>query len=189
MSMADVVEAFSLDGVTHAAAAFDHQKLDWVNGEWIRRLTIPELEARALPLAEARFGASLDRGLLRQVLELGQERSVTVGDLLDQAAFLFVDDADFSIDDATWAKVAAIEDVTDVLALVDAHLETCEWTADGVNFNDALKAAGYKVRKVIPAAYVAIEGRPTGLPLFDSLVLLGPDRARARISAARARLE
>jgi glutamyl-tRNA synthetase len=189
MSMDEVIEAFSLDGVTHAAAAFDHPKLDWMNGEWIRRLTLPELEARALPLAEARDGPALDGDLLREALRIGQERSVTIGSLLDQAAFLFVDDADFAIDDETWSKVAATEGVVDVLALVDAHLERCEWTAEGVNFNEELKAAGYKVRKVIPAVYAAIEGRATGLPLFDSLVLLGRDRSRARIAAARARLE
>jgi glutamyl-tRNA synthetase len=188
MSMDEVVGAFSLDGVTHAAAAFDHAKLDWMNGEWIRRLTLAELEARAIPLAEARFGVGVDRDLLRAALAIGQERAVTIGDLLDQATFLFVDEGDFAIGDEAWAKLAATEGVADVLALVDDHLEHCEWTPEGTNFNERLKDAGYKVRKVIPAVYVAIEGRPTGLPLFDSLVLLGRERARGRIGAARARL-
>ncbi len=189
MTMDEVIEAFSLDGVTHAAGAFDHQKLDWMNGEWVRRLTLPELESRALPLAEARFGATPDRALLREAVRIGQERSVTLGQLLDQAAFLFVDDADFQIDDEAWSTLRAIEDVAAVLELVDEHLARCEWTVDGTNFNERLKAAGYKVRKVIPAVYSAIEGRPTGLPLFDSLVLLGRERSRARIAAARTRLE
>jgi len=189
MSIDEVIGAFTLDGVTHAAAAFDHQKLDWMNGEWIRRLTLPELEARALPLAEARFGTDLDREVLREAVRLGQERSVTLGDLLDQAAFLFVPDDQLTIGDEAWAKLAGTEGVREVLTLVDEHLETCEWTPEGTNFNGRLKEAGYKVRKVIPAVYVAIEGRPTGLPLFDSLVLLGRERARARIGAARARLE
>jgi glutamyl-tRNA synthetase len=188
MDLDEVVAAFSLDGVTHASAAFDHAKLDWVNGEWIRRLTLPELEARALPLAEARFGPDLDRVLLREALRIGQERSVTLGALLDQAGFLFVDEQDFAIEPDSWERLAATERVTDVLDLVAQHLEGCEWSAEGVSFLDALKDAGFKVRKVMPAVYAAVEGRAAGLPLFDSLVLLGRDRALGRLSAARARV-
>ncbi len=191
MGLDEVVAAFTLEGVTHAAGAFDHAKLDWMNGEWIRRLTLPELQARALPLAEARFGDRLDLELFRAALALGQERAVTIGELLEQMDFLFVDDADFEIPDAAWEKVAATERVGEVLDLVATHLETCEWTPEGTDFREALeplKAAGLKPRKLIPAVYVAVEGRPTGLPVFDSIVLLGRDRARGRVIAARARL-
>jgi glutamyl-tRNA synthetase len=191
MGLDEVVGAFTLEGVTHAAGAFDHAKLDWMNGEWIRRLTLPELEARAIPLAEARFGDRLDLELFRAALALGQERAVTIGELLEQMDFLFVDDADFAIPAAAWEKLAGIERVGEVLDLVAAHLEACEWTPEGADFRDALeplKEAGLKPRKLIPAVYVAVEGRPTGLPVFDSIVLLGRDRARGRVIAARARL-
>jgi len=43
-------------------------------------------------------------------------------------------------------------------------------------------------KKVMPALYAAVEGRPSGLPLFDSIVLLGRERSLARLRAARARL-
>ena len=82
----------TLERVTHAAAAFDHDKLDWMNGEWIRRLALAELEARALPLAEARFGDRLDRSVFREALRIGQERAVTLVSLVEQTEFLFVDD-------------------------------------------------------------------------------------------------
>ncbi len=188
MTIDEVVAAFTLDGVTHAAAAFDHAKLDWVNGEWMRRLTVPELEAKALPLAEGRFGRGLDRDRLREAITLGQERSVTVGDLLDQAAFLFTD-GELEIGEAGLEKLRSTEDAAEVLALVDEHLASCEWTVEGVQFLEQLKAAGFKVRKVMPAIYAAVEGRPNGLPLWESLVLVGRDTARARIAAARARLD
>jgi glutamyl-tRNA synthetase len=187
MPIDEVVAGFTFDGVTHAAAAFDHPKLDWMNGEWIRRLDLPELEAKVLGLAEGRFGPGLDRALLRQVVELGQERSVTLVDLLDQAAFLFASEP-FEIGDDAWAKLASRDDASRVLELVDEHLAQCEWTIEGIRFNERLKAEGL-ARKAITAAYVAIEGRPTGLPLFDSILVLGRERARARIAAARARLD
>ena len=95
MALDEIVARFDLDRVTHAAAAFDHKKLDWMNGEWIRRLTLRELEARALPLARERFGDRLDLEVFRGALRIGQERAVTVAGLVDQADFLFVDDAGF----------------------------------------------------------------------------------------------
>jgi glutamyl-tRNA synthetase len=191
MDLDDVIGAFTLDGVTHAAGAFDHAKLDWMNGEWIRRLTLPELEARALPLAEPRFGAVFDRELFRAALALGQERAVTIGSLLDQMEFLFVDEEHFSIPPDVWGKVVATERVGEVLDVLGAHLETCEWTPEGADFRDALAPlteTGLKVRKVMPAVYAAVEGRTSGLPIFDSLVLLGRDRARGRVITARSRL-
>jgi len=188
MDLEEVVATFSLEGVTHAAAAFDHKKLDWMNGEWIRRLTLPELEARALPLARHRFGDRLDLDRFREALRIGQERAVTVGSLLDQMDFLFLD-GDLEISDEAWAKVTGTDGIDTVLDTVDAHLAACEWTVADVDLREPLVAAGFeKLRKVMPALYVAVEGRPAGLPLFDSLVLLGRDESRARIQAARARL-
>jgi glutamyl-tRNA synthetase len=188
MDLSEIIGAFALDGVTHAAAAFDHKKLDWMNGEWIRRLTLPELEARALPLAEDRFGDRLDVDLFRDALKIGQERAETVGSLLEQMDFLFVDEAAFTVEKASWGKLAETERVAELLELVDAHLAACEWTVEGLDIRDALKAAGFKPRKAMPAIYAAVEGRAAGLPLFESLLMLGRERSRGRVATARARL-
>jgi glutamyl-tRNA synthetase len=193
MDVDDVVAAFSLDGVTHAAAAFDHAKLDWMNGEWIRRLTLPELEAKALPLAQARFGALLDgteaRSTFREALRIGQERAVTIGSLLDQAEFLFVADDELVIEPASWDKVAKVDRVTEILDAVIGHVEACDWTLDGVDLRPALEALGVKPGKVMKAIYAAVEGRAAGLPLFDSILLLGRERTLVRLRAARRRLD
>jgi glutamyl-tRNA synthetase len=192
MDLDEVVAAFSLEGVTKASAAFDHDKLDWMNGEWIRRLTLGELEATALPLATARFGDRLDgpqaREAFREALRIGQERAVTIGSLLDQMDFLFVDDRDFEVAPESWEKAVKTERVTDVLDAVIAHLEACEWTVEAVDLRPALDALGVKPRKALPAVYAAVEGRHAGLPLFDSIVLLGRERTLARLRAARSRL-
>ncbi len=187
MDLAAVVAEFGLDGVTHAAAAFDHDKLDWANGEWIRRLTPAELEARLRPLADARFGARLDPEIFRAAVALGQERAVTLVELLAQMDFLFAAD-EFVVDADARAKIVATENAGAVLGLVAQHLAHCEWTTEGVDLRAPLNEAGFKVRKVMPAIYSAVEGRPSGLPLFDSLVLLGREVSIARINAAQTRL-
>jgi glutamyl-tRNA synthetase len=192
MDVDEVVAAFSLEGVTHAAAAFDHTKLDWMNGEWIRRLTLPELEAKGLPLAQTRFGALLEgedaRATFREALRIGQERAVTIGSLLDQAEFLFVADDELVIEPSSWDKLVKVDRVDEILDAVIAHIETCDWTLDAVDLRPTLEGLGVKPGKVMKAIYAAVEGRAAGLPLFDSIVILGRERTLARLRAARSRL-
>ena len=184
----ELIAGFDLARVTHAAAAFDHQKLDWVNGEWIRRLPLDELERRARPLAEARFGDRIEEDAFRGALRIGQERAVTLASLVDQMDFLFVDEADVAIAPESWEKVAATDRVGDILDAVIAHLDGCDWTVEAIDLRPALDGLGVKPRKAMPALYAAVEGRHVGLPIFDSIQLLGRDRALGRLRAARQRI-
>src|SRR5690606_2495388 len=86
----ELVVRFDLDRVTQSAAAFDHQKLDWMNGEWIRRSSIPALVGAIQPFVRDRFGP-VDETRLGEVVRIGQERATTLVALVDQAAFLFVE--------------------------------------------------------------------------------------------------
>jgi glutamyl-tRNA synthetase len=184
----ELIAAFELGRVTHAAAAFDHQKLDWMNGEWVRRLPLDEVERRARPLAEARYGARLDDDRFRGALRIGQERAVTLASLVEQMDFLFVDEPDFEIAPESWEKLEKTDRVGEVLDTAVAHLETCEWNTDAIDLRDPISALDVKPRKAMPALYAAVEGRHAGLPLFDSIELLGRDRALGRLRAARKRL-
>ncbi len=184
----ELVAAFDLDRVTHAAAAFDRQKLDWMNGEWIRRLDLDELARRAEPLARASYGDRLDDDQFRAALALGHERAVTLSSLVEQMDFLFVRDDEFAVADASWERLRATERAGEVLDAAIAHLADCEWTVDAIDLRPALELLGTKPRKAMPALYAAIEGRHAGLPLFDSIALLGRERSVRRLRDARARL-
>jgi glutamyl-tRNA synthetase len=183
-----IVASFDLERVTHSAAFFDHQKLDWMNGEHLRALALDELETRARPFAVERFGASLDADTFRGALRIGQERAVTLVALVEQMDFLFVDDADCGIEPDSWKRLVATDQVGAILDAVIAHLETCDWTVDAIDLRPVLKPLGVKPSKGLTAVYTAVEGRRAGLPLFDSIHLLGRERALARLRAARDRL-
>jgi glutamyl-tRNA synthetase len=184
----ELVDEFELDDVVHSPAFFDHQKLDWMNGEWIRRLELDELEPRALLFAEARFGDRLDRDVFRGALRIGQERAVTLGALVDQMDFLFVDDDELAIDPTSWERVEKTERAGEILDAVIEHVEQCKWTVDALDLRPVLEQLDVKPRKVMHVIYSAIEGRAAGLPLFDSMYLLGKDRTLRRLRAARERL-
>jgi glutamyl-tRNA synthetase len=188
MDAGELAAAFDLSRVTHAPAAFDHQKLDWMNGEWIRRLSVDELGRVVLPVAHARYGHRLDEPTLRAALVTAQERAVTLNELVDSMAFLFVPESQFEVAPESWERLAATDRVDEILDAVITHLETCEWTIDAIDLRPVLDALGIKARKAMPALYAAVEGRHAGLPLFDSVELLGRERTLGRLRAARKRL-
>jgi len=191
MDAAELVAAFDLDRVTHAAAGFDRAKLDWLNGEWIRRIDLAELVARVEPLARERFAGAFDAPTGASAVAIAQERAVTLDQVVEQMAFLFVAEDEFEVAPDSWAVVEATDRIRELLDALVAHLESCEWTVEGVDFRDAWLALGLskkQVRGAMPAAYAVVEGVHRGLPLFDSMQLLGRDRTLVRLRAARARL-
>ena len=125
-------------------------------------------------------------------MALAQERAATLVQIADQAEFLFVDDEAFSISDEGWERMVATDGVDDVLAAAAQHLAGCEWSASGIDLRPVLAGLGLSKtaanKRAMPALYSAIEGRPHGLPLFDSIMLLGRDRTLRRIERARVRL-
>jgi glutamyl-tRNA synthetase, bacterial family len=188
MDSDEIVDAFTLERVTHSAAIFDDKKLEWINGEWIRRLSRDEIVERVRPLAAARYGDALDATLLVGAVTIGQERASTLVALADQMDFLFAGD-DFTIAADVWEQAVLVDEPAAVLDAVIAHVGTCEWNTDAIGeMRTAIKDLGLKPGKVMKLLYAATEGRGAGLPLFDSLELLGRDVSLARLLRARARL-
>ncbi len=99
---------------------------------------------------------------------------MTTTSLVDQAAFLFETDDEFTMDPEDWDDaVAKTERAAEVLDAVAAHLASCAWTTEQTDVRPPIEALGIKPRKAMPLLYTAIEGHRAGLPLFDSIELLG----------------
>jgi glutamyl-tRNA synthetase len=195
--LAEIVADFDLGRVNHSAAFFDHDKLDWMNGEYLRALPVDELVARAGAwcLAAAARGdeaaAAVDPSApeFAALLAVAQKRLVTLAEVPGFVAYHFCDEASFTIADESWDVLAATELVADVLDAVIAHVERCEWTVEALSLQPVIAALGLKPRNVMGALYAAVEGRHSGLPLFDAIHALGRERALGRLRSARARLE
>ena len=180
------MDAFDLAKVNRSPAFFDYEKLNWMNGEYIRRLPPEGFVDRLRPLARERYGERVDEGTpwpapppsARYGPPRWWRRSSRCGS-------------------CSWTRPTspsapspsrscrATERAAEILDAVAAHLEACEWTPDGVDLRPVLDTLGIKPRKGLPAVYTAVEGTHAGLPLFDSIVLLGRERALARVRAAR----
>ncbi|WP_430789688.1 glutamate--tRNA ligase [Actinoplanes sp. G11-F43] len=191
-----IEEEFHLDQVNHAPAFFDVKKLRAFNGEYIRALSVSEFTQLCAPwltgtdtiAAPPWAPAAFDAETFAAVAPLAQTRIAVLSEIVDNVDFLFLDEP--VRDEASWAKAMkeGAADILDDTATAFAALP--DWTADSLKaaLEAVGEARGLKLGKTQAPVRVAVTGRTIGLPLFESVELLGRDRTLARISAARARL-
>jgi glutamyl-tRNA synthetase len=125
--------------------------------------------------------------MLRLGAELVQERMETLAQGVELLHFLFVDDADFAIDEAAAAKQLGADGQAVLAAATPALEVLADWTHEPIE--QALRAAlvdglGIKPRNAYGPLRVAVTGRTVSPPLFESMELLGRDRSLARLRAA-----
>jgi glutamyl-tRNA synthetase len=187
LSTDELVAEFELERVISSSATFDAKKLEWMNGEHIRALPLSELVSAVLPFARTRYGDRLEIRRFEAAVRLAQVRATTLVQIAEQMAFLFTPDDALEIEAASWEKLTTVEAAADILDAAAEFVATCDWT-DEIDPRPAIEALGLKPGKVMHVLYTAIEGRSQGLPLFDSISLLGRESALHRLRAARARL-
>jgi len=186
----DVIAEFRLEDVTKAAAFFDHQKLDHINGEYIRALSVETFVQEALPWLESDppwLQERFDLAVFERIAPLVQERVKTLAEVPAMIDFLFLDEPKF--DEKSWQK-AMKPPAAEVLDDAITEYATAEWQASVLHeMTLALgERHGLKLSKAQAPIRVAITGRSVGPPLFESLEVLGRERVLDRLRAARKRL-
>ncbi len=190
-SLDEMVEVFDIGQVNANPARFDQKKADAINADHIRLLAPADFAARLRTFLTARgdLPAEVDPQLWATAADLVQTRIVVLADAWDLLRFLFVDEADFRVDEAA-AKKNIKADAGAVLDAATAALtEVDQWTTEAIE--EALKTAlienlELKPRKAYAPVRVAVSGSHISPPLFESLELLGRERTLGRLTAARA---
>ncbi len=188
----ELAARFEVTKVHKGGAVFDRERLDHLNGVYIRALSDEQLALRLRPWVPE---ALLDDDLLR-IVPLVKERLVRLADVVELIGFVWEPDDVV----AGWYEPeqlspkkggpsearAALEGA---LALVD-ELDEADFSADLLEqrFREAADAAGMKAGDFFSPIRVAVTGRTVSPPLFASLELLGRDRALDRIRVALDRL-
>ena len=187
-----LIESFSLERIGKAGAIFDREKLLWMNGLYIRRLSEEDLANRMLPYlgsTEATSVDGIDREYLLGVVPLVQERLKTLADAAQIADFFFkaeVDEGPELIQKGmdTDATVHALKHALDVLVELGSF--------DAPSLEEALRAAAAELdlsgRQFFGVLRVATTGKAAAPPLFETMEVLGRERCLSRIEAAVGRL-
>jgi glutamyl-tRNA synthetase len=182
----ELVELFSLAGISKSNAVFDNDKLAWFNTEWIRRYSPQEL----LPLIEqewARVGFQPDRGSheILAAIALLQPRARSLKDFAGAFRGYFSDG--FAYDTAAVAKFLSDENSRALLAeLGDRYEHLNEFTE--TTTEELLRAfaaeKGVKAGTLINGSRVALTGQGVAPSLFAVMAALGKERVTKRLKAA-----
>ena len=189
----DLTHGFALERVSKNQAIFDPEKLDWLNGVYIRALSPADLVERMLPWLEsaglittAEAAEPSRRSWLLHLPPLVSERVKRLDEIVPAVRFLF--ENEIELDPAAVAKALSSDDARAGLAAAVEALEAVE-SFEHEAIEAVLRAVpeslGVKPKVMFQAIRVAVTGSTISLPLFESLALLGRERALARLDAAR----
>jgi glutamyl-tRNA synthetase len=174
-----IEDEFRLEDVNPSPAFFDEKKLRAFNGEYIRALPVDEFIAACEPWLRAVPG--YDRDVFARVAPLAQTRIGVLSEIVPNVDFLFLDDAPHDAD--AWEK--AKKDAAILPAVIEAFEALPGWDAPALK--DTLVAVGeahdLKLGKAQAPVRVAVTGRSVGLPLFESLEVLGRSKTLRRLRA------
>jgi len=178
-----LVKRFDLARVSHNPAAFDAQKLEWMNGHYIREASDTRL-AELVSDELLHQGLDVDLSVVASAIPLIKERMRTVVEGASLIRFLFED----VTPDQKAAKLLG-PDRADYLMAAIARLEAVEaWTHQGIEA--ALRSLrdewGLSATKAFQPIRAAVTGTLVSPPLFESLALLGRERTLDRLRAAAA---
>ena len=179
MSRDELIERFDLDRVVPSPATFDYQKLDWMNGVYLRALS-PQEYGDALLGYLREQGYDWDEELVRRTVPIVQEKIERFGQYPDFAGFLFRDvQPDPGLIDGRGPVVVAARE----------ELEGVEpFEAPGIE--SALRGLAEKLelspRKAFEPIRIAVTGSKVSPGLFESIELLGKEETLRRLTAAAA---
>jgi glutamyl-tRNA synthetase len=198
-SREELIRVFTLERIGVSGGILDPDKLTWMNGVYIRQLSLEDLTRRALPYLErpaAEGGLPdsvprpLDFAYTQRVLQLEQERMKTLGEVAQMVDFFYLDELHYDPAllvqkqmDASSTRMA-LERTREILVALD------RW--DHSALEEPLRALaatlGLKTGQLFGAIRVAISGRTVSPPLFQTMEVLGRERTLRRLDEAISRL-
>ena len=185
ISMKQLVELFTIERVHSSPARFDMKKLEAINGDKIRLLTIDDLTNRIVPFLKKDgviSGTDAEIAIVKSAVPIIQERIATLAEASAMLKFLFV--TKFEVDEAEAPKLKE-EQAQSVLKKALEVLEPIDdWRHDVIEAvlrSALLEGMGLKPRIAFGSVRVAVTGSHISPPLFESMALLGKERSIARL--------
>jgi glutamyl-tRNA synthetase len=179
----EFVQAFELERIALGGPVFDLEKLGWLNGRYLRRLSTDEMIGRLR-------SHLLSDEYLARVIPLCRERVDTLEGFFEYASFFFV--GEVAYDEAALrgmvpAGRSAAQAAKALAELLQLHIDPLlEWTAHTVEaaLSAFAEAAGLPPKELFMVVRLAVTGRSATPPLFETMAVLGKDICRRRLHKA-----
>ncbi len=205
-TLEELAGSFELRDVNSAGAVFNREKLDWLNGKYLRALPLDRLAVRAAPFLEqaglivadgedwktSGGGERLTAEGLGRLIAPERERIKTLSELPEAVNFLFVDVPDYPVERLRWKEQTADEAAVRVAALAEALEAIPETEFDLLHLEVAVKNLiaknGWGNGDTFWPLRVAVSGREKSPGPFEIMGVLGKMKTLRRLEAARSRL-
>ena len=191
LSIQELITHFTLKRVSKTPAIFNNNKLEWMNGLYIRKLSTEEFRALAVPILERDLPPVINRPLnieyINQILPLIQERSKTLVEVVQLSDFFFLKELQYDINlllaDGLDSK-SAIDAITTTLE--EFKKDATSW--DATALEDTIRPLTVKLdlstRKFFGLLRTATTGKIAAPPLFQTMAILGKEKCFQRLNDA-----
>ena len=184
----ELIEAFSLEGVTKNPAVFDPDKLNWLNGQYIRKLLPERLFDLCERLLIDAYGTH-DLTYMKKVVAVFHDRLVLFPDIVPLSAYFFQDNFDY--DPKAVEKHFKTPNTKAILTTLKERLAALEpFTKEQIEpvFKNLATELNVKLGVVIHPCRLALSGRSETPPMYDVVEILGKNKVVARLAKALASL-
>jgi glutamyl-tRNA synthetase len=194
ISREELIKNFSLERVNKNAGIFNYEKLQWMNGVYIRGLSPDNLMWKVVPFMEKYFPPEVKRPLdieyVRKIVPLIRERISTLKDSADYTGFFFLDELTYDAAMFTDKKMTAETSLTALKAAEEklSFLESFSPDLLETTLRHLAEELGIKAGQLFNPLRVATTARDAAPPLFETMAVLGKERCLKRIKAALVKL-
>ena len=183
----ELIQKFDLERVLKTGAVFGIDKLEWMNSQYVRKLSVPELTEKLIPTLEKRGYAprTWDRAWLEKLVSLFHERIFTLAQFADLAQFFFDDKIEYNEEAiAEFRRDPRLENAFKSYAKLLGSLSSFDAKAIEEKSRTLMKELGLTGKEFIHPCRVAMTGRTVSPGFFDTVALLGPKKCVERLEKA-----
>ena len=183
----ELVRKFELKRVLKTGAVFGRDKLEWVNAQYVRMLTVPELTDKVIPYLEKKGyqPRDWDRAWMERLASLFQERIFMLAQFPDLAQFFFDEKIEYNEEAVQeFRRDPRLENAFKSYAKMLASLPDFETKTVEEKSRALMKELGLSGKEFIHPCRVALTGRTVSPGFFDTVSLLGKGKAVQRLEQA-----
>jgi nondiscriminating glutamyl-tRNA synthetase len=181
-SLEELCQRFTLEAVNKSSSIFDQDKLDWLNGCYLRQMPLDELEAKLL----LHMPEGIDLDYFKRIVPLIRERLKVYDEIEEKTSFFFSDNLEYDTE-LIVAKKQTADESKNALQLLKEKLSSLEeFSVDGIEceLRPLAEELGWKVGPLFMIVRVAVTGSKATPPLFETMKVLGKERCVKRLDQA-----
>ena len=185
----DIIADFRIHEVSSSNSVFEYDKLNWMNGQYIKKMELPELTRRIMPYLSKYDTSIYDEKTLEKIVELTREPLTVLSEITDAVTYFFGDDVQY--DEGVYEQHIKSELGQKVLTKAVQDIDSWDFNDEEklheqlADFRAYFKEnEGYKPKETMWSIRAAITGRTRGADMVGIMLVLGKDKVKARLQKA-----